>query len=147
MIVTTNNRLTHFAACAKPAYVMKSPLLLTTAVALLALSACSKPQPEVVTSNPDPMATTLANAAPVELPPAIKADKTMRCKDNSLAYVTFFQGDKQALVRTEKAGSPTRLTAANAGDPLTAEGGWKLTGTPTSITLTAPGKGTQTCKA
>ena len=124
---------------------MKSPLLLS-AVALLALSACSKPKPQVVDSNPDPMATELANRAPVELPPSIKADKTMRCKDNSLVYVTFFEGDKQALVRTDKAGTPTRLTAPAAGEPLTAEGGWKLTGSPTNITLTAPSKGTLTCK-
>ncbi len=126
---------------------MKSPLLLSATAALLALSACDKPQPQVVDANPDPMATELANRAPVELPPAIKADKTMRCKDNSLVYVTFFEGDKQALVRTEKTGSPTRLTATAAGAPLTAEGGWKLTGSPSNITLTRPEKGTLTCKA
>jgi hypothetical protein len=124
---------------------MKSPLLLPAA-ALLALAACNSKQPEVVDTNPDPMATELANRPPVELPPAIKADKTMRCKDNSLVYVTFFQGEKQALVRTDKAGTPTKLTAAAEGDPLTAEGGWKLTGSPSNITITQPGKGTLTCK-
>lgn len=124
---------------------MKSPTL-AAAVALLALGAC-KPAPEVVDTNPDPMANELAHRAPVELPPAIKADKTLRCKDNSLVYVTFFQGDKQAVVRTAKDGTPTRLTAPAAGEPLTAEGGWKLTGSPDSITLTQPGKGTLTCKS
>ncbi|MBI0476540.1 hypothetical protein D9601_14415 [Sphingomonas sp. MA1305] len=128
---------------------MKSPLLLPAAATLLALAACNnKPaQPEVVDTNPDPMATQLANRAPVELPPAIKAEKTFRCKDNSLVYVTFFEGDKQALVRTEKAGSPTRLTADKGGDPLTATGGWKLTGNPSNITLTRPGKDSLTCKS
>ena len=60
---------------------MKSALL-PAAAALLALAACNnKPaQPEVVDTNPDPMATQLANRAPVELPPAIKAEKTFRCK-------------------------------------------------------------------
>ena len=127
---------------------MKSPLLLPAA-ALLALAACnSKPStPEVLDSNPDPMATQLANAGAIELPPAIKAEKTLRCKDNSLVYVTFFQGDKQAFVRTAKDGSPTTLNAANAGDPLVADGGWKLTGTPASITLEQPGKGALTCKS
>ena len=127
---------------------MKSllPALAATA-ALLSLGACGKPAPEVVDTNPDPMANELAHRAPVELPPAIKADKTMRCKDNSLVYVTFFQGDKQALVRTEKTSAPTRLTAATGGEPLTAEGGWKMTGSPDHITLTRPGKGELTCKS
>jgi hypothetical protein len=121
---------------------------LPLAAALLALSACnSEPQaPEVIDTNPDPMATALANAAPVELPPAIRAEKSMRCKDNSLVYVTFFEGDKQANVRTVQNGTPTVLRAAAAGEPLVAEGGWKLTGTPESITLEQPGKGTLTCR-
>jgi len=127
---------------------MKCPLpTLAAAAALLALGACGKPAPEVLDTNPDPMANELANRAPVELPPAIKAESTLRCKDNSLVYVTFFQGDKQAVVRTAKNGTPTRLTAPTAGEPLTAEGGWKLTGTPASITLTRPGKSELTCKS
>ena len=128
---------------------MKSPNLPLVAVAsLLALAACnSQPRaPEVVDANPDPMANTLKNAAPIELPPAIKADKSLRCKDNSLVYVTFFQGDKMAMVRTSKEGTATKLTAPTTGAPLTAAG-WKLTGTPDSIELTQPGKGTQTCKS
>lgn len=128
---------------------MKNPLFLSATAALLALAACnSQPKtPDVLDSNPDPMATALANRAPVELPPAIKAEKTFRCKDNSLLYVTFFEGDKQAFVRTEKAGPSNRLTAANTGDPLTADGGWKLTGSPANITVSQPGKSSQTCKS
>lgn len=128
---------------------MKSPLLLSAAAALFALAACnSQPsQPDVLDSNPDPMATELANRGPVELPPAIKADKTFRCKDNSLLYVTLFQGDKQAFVKTSPTGTVNRLTAENAGDPLTAEGGWKLTGDASNITITQPGKPSQTCKS
>lgn len=126
---------------------MKSPFPLS-AVALLALAACNQQsKPEVVDTNPDPMAKTLANAAPVEMPPAIKADKTMRCKDNSLVYVTFFEGDKMAIVRTAKAGTPTQLKAEKAGEPLTADGGWKLTGSPSSVSLTQPGKSALTCTA
>ena len=128
---------------------MKSPLLLSATAALLALAACnSKPNTaEVLDSNPDPMANALANHAPVELPPAIKAEKTFRCKDNSLLYVTLFQGDKLALVKTTPTGTVNRLTAEKAGDPLTAEGGWKLTGTAANITVTQPGKPSQTCKS
>ena len=115
--------------------------------ALVALAACNSNTPETIDSNPDPMKTQLANAAPVELPPAIKADKTMRCKDNSLVYVTFFEGDKQAVVRTAEGGAPTTLTAPEGGQPLTAAGGWSMTGTPASVTLTQPGKAAQTCKS
>ena len=143
-MLQTQERLTPYAASAKPRRAMKSPLLLS-AVALLALSACSKPQPQVVDTNPDPMATELANAKPVELPPAIKADVTFRCKDQSLVYVTFFQGDKLAMIRTAPNGSPTRLTAPEAGQPLTAEGGWSLTGDPKAITVSQPGKSSLTC--
>ena len=127
---------------------MKSLPLLPAAAALLALAACNQSsKPEVVDTNPDPMANKLANAAPVAMPPAIKADKTLRCKDNSLVYVTFFEGDKTAVVRTKQDGAPTQLTAAKSGDPLTAAGGWKLTGGPSSIELTQPGKGAESCKS
>lgn len=126
---------------------MKSPLILSAA-ALLALAACnSEPKaPEVIDANPDPMASQLANAAPVELPPAIKADKSFRCKDNSLVYVTLFEGDKQAVVRTAKDGPATTLKAETAGEPRTAAGGWSLTGDADNITLAQPGKESQTCK-
>ncbi|AIT06532.1 MULTISPECIES: hypothetical protein [Sphingomonas] len=128
---------------------MKSPLLLSATAALLALAACnSKPNSaEVLDSNPDPMANALANRGPVELPPAIKAEKTFRCKDNSLLYVTLFEGDKLALVKTSQTGTATRLTAEKTGDPLVAEGGWKLTGDPKTITVTQPGKPSQSCKS
>jgi hypothetical protein len=122
-------------------------LLPAAAVALLALSACNNDKAETVTSTaPDPMASVLANAAPVELPPAMKAEVSMRCKDNSLVYVTFFDGDKMALIKSTKDGTATKLTAEKAGDPLKAEG-YSLTGTPKNITVTQPGKGTLTCKA
>lgn len=128
---------------------MKSLPLFAATAALLALAACdSKPAaPEVVDSNPDPLANQLANRAPIELPPAIKADKTFRCKDNSLLYVTLFEGDKLAQVKTSQTAAPVRLTAAKAGEPLTAEGGWKLTGDAAHITVTQPGKPSQTCKS
>ena len=127
---------------------MKTLPLLPVATALLALAACNQStKPEVVDTNPDPMKGQLANAAPVEMPPAIKADKALRCKDNSLVYVTFFEGDKMAVVRTKKDGTPTQLKADKAGDPYTADGGWKMTGDPSSVELTQPGKGAESCKA
>jgi hypothetical protein len=122
------------------------PVILSVAAAFLALSGCQQPKTEVIDTNPDPMANQLAAAPPVELPPAIKAEKTLRCKDNSLAYVTFFQGDRQAIVRTEEGGTPTTLRAPTAGEPLIAEGGWSLTGGPDTVNLTQPGKPAQSCR-
>ncbi|HIV76683.1 hypothetical protein [Sphingomonas yabuuchiae] len=126
---------------------MKSLLPVFVAAPLLALAACnSKPsQPEVVDTNPDPMANILANRAPVELPPAIKAEKSLRCKDNSLVFVTFFEGDKQANVRLKQGDAPVILKAPAAGEPLTAEGGWKMTGDEKAVTLTTPKKPAQVC--
>ncbi len=122
---------------------MKSlyPLLM-----LAALAACQKPEPTVIDTRPvDPNAAAIANAAPVELPPAIKSQKTYRCKDNSLAYVTWYVGDKQADAKVEQDGAPTRLTSAAGGSPWTSADGWSLSGNETDITLTTPGKAAKAC--
>lgn len=122
------------------------PLAATAAFALLA--GCGQQQPEEVDSRaPDPQASALANAAPVELPPAMKAaNKPFRCKDNSLVYVDFFQGDKLANLRVKEGAPSVRLTAENAGDPLTADG-YSLDGNTDSFTLTQPGKDALVCNA
>ncbi|NIJ20648.1 hypothetical protein FHS95_002340 [Sphingomonas naasensis] len=96
---------------------------------------------------PDPMASQLANAAPVELPPAISESVTLRCGDNSLIYVDFFQGNKQVQLKTEKGGPATMLKAPEAGQPFEAAGGYKLTGTPKNVNVTVPGKAAKTCHA
>ena len=116
------------------------------AVALLALSACQQKSETVTSTAPDPQAEALANRAPVELPPAITATKTFRCKDQSLATVNFFAGDKQASVKVGDAIAPVLLKAEKAGDPYKADG-FELTGTAAGITLTSPGKPAQACKA
>jgi hypothetical protein len=120
---------------------------LSVALVSLTLAACQN-QPEEVTSvAPDPQASALRNAAPVELPPSVTASKTFRCADNSLIYVDFFSGDKQVQLRTEKGGTATMLRAPQAGQPFVAEGGYQLTGTPSSVNVTVPGKGAKSCKA
>ena len=123
---------------------MTMRFLSAAAIALLALAACDNKPTEVTSIAPDPMASVLANKAPVELPPSIKAEATLRCKDNSLAFITFFEGDKMALVKATKDGTPVKLTAEKAGDPLTADG-YVLTGNKTAVTLTQPGKPAQLC--
>ena len=84
-----------------------------------ALVAC-KQETIVANGPPDPMADELANAAPVELPPAIAASKTYRCKDNSLIYVEWYS-DGSASVKADKAEAGTHIPAPKEGEksPLT----------------------------
>lgn len=125
---------------------MKQYLPLIAVASLALLSACNKnDEPEVVGGPADPMAQQLANAAPVELPPSVKANKQYRCKDNSLIFVDFMSDDKTALLRTEKGGAATTLKAAEAGQPFTAEGGYTIDGSGDNVTITVPGKSAQAC--
>ena len=122
------------------------------AVGAIALGACNS-EPEVVGGQPDPMARELANAAPVELPPAIAASKTYRCKDNSLVQIDWLSQDKGAYVHGDGQ-AQTHLKPAEpvegqpASTDLVAEGGFVLNGnaTASTVTLTLPGKDAQVCK-
>ena len=119
--------------------------LTLAAVAALALAACNKKDSTIEAGPADPMANEIANAGPVELPPAIAASKTYRCKDNSVVYIDWFAENKGANFKTEATGTPTKLTP-DANGALVAEG-YKLIGLPTAstITLERPGKGSQAC--
>jgi hypothetical protein len=118
----------------------------------LALAAC---EPETIDGNkrPDPMADELANAAPVELPPAIASSKTYRCKDNSVVQIDWLAQDKGAYVHGNGQ-EQTHLKPAEpvegkpASTDLTAEGGYLLRGnaSASTVTLAMPGKGSQACK-
>ncbi len=113
--------------------------------AALLLAGCNS-QPETVTAGAiDPDAQAVAAAPPVELPPALAASKTYRCKDNSVVYVDFLSDSKTAQLRTEKAGAPTVLTAAEPGKAFVAEG-YALSGNGDAVELTRPGAGAQSCK-
>lgn len=115
------------------------------AAALLALAACNSEPETIGNTTYDPQAEALAKAPPVELPPAIQASRTYRCKDNSLVYIDFYTNNT-ALYRTEKGGEATTLTAENGQPPYKAEG-HSISANADQITLTAPGKGTLSCKA
>ena len=127
---------------------MKTTLTLFAAAALLPLAACNTQDRNAEAANAAAAANQAAAAnaaAAAPLPPAMRAEKTFRCRDNSLAFVTFFEGDKQAVVKDTAEGTPTMLTAANAGEPLTAAGGWSMTGNDRGVTLTRPGKAAVVC--
>ena len=117
-----------------------TPLAALAAAATLVLGACD--------SGSDETANAQANAAQ-EAPPVklkmIQASRTYRCKDNSLLYVDFYTNNT-AGARIGEEGDRTELTAADGQSPYTAEG-WSISANAEEITLTAPGKGTQTCRA
>lgn len=119
--------------------------LLLPAVALLSLAGCNS-EPETIVQGPtDPMAAEIANAAPVKLPPAVSASVPFRCKDNSVAFVDFFDGSF-VNYRLKRGDAPVHLNKDAEGEGFSGNG-YKLTGTPASITLTTPDGGTKTCTA
>ena len=120
-----------------------TPLSAAPLALLLTLAACGEPE-TITAGDNDPQAEALQNAAPVAPPKMIQASRTYRCKDNSLLYVDFYT-DNSAQVKTEKDGAGTTLTAANGQPPYTAEG-WSVSDNAAQVTITAPGKGTQSCK-
>lgn len=129
---------------------MKTPILSAAAVALLALSACqSKTETTTVANETTVENTTTVAKAPIELPPAIKSEGSFRCHgDNSLVKVTFFEAKKDgtlsAAVASPVDATPVTVSGA-AGSPMTADGGWALSGTDKSFDLTQPGKAKQNC--
>ena len=126
---------------------MKPYLPLFVAAAAMTLSACGQSETEVVDNKaPDAIAEQAALAAPVELPPAVKASRSYRCKDNSVIYVDYLSDDKSANLRTDKAAMPTALKAEAPGEPYKFDG-FEVVGNGAAITATIPGKGTQACKA
>lgn len=127
----------------------KSSFLLRAAplAALALLAACNSEPETVVAGDNDPDAANVAAAPPPPpMPPALKASKTYRCKDNSIVYIDFFADDLTADLRTERTAPPTKLTAPSAGAPFVAEG-YTLTGSGPTVTLARPGAGSLSCKA
>ncbi len=126
---------------------MNKPLLPLAAFAALAtLGACNS-EPETVNAGPaDPQAEALNTAAPVQNLRMIQASRTFRCKDNSLIYVDFYT-DNTAAARLDKGAQPTVLNAAEGGKPPFTAEGWSVSDNAAQVSITAPGKGTQSCKA
>ncbi len=125
----------------------------TTLLALAAaaaLAGCNRDDHTIITEpgGRDPMAEALANAGPVELPPAIQASRIYRCRDNSLVYIDWMADGRTANYRPERGASPVMLRAPEPGEPLVAEG-YSLTGSAegSTITITRPDQGEQSCRA
>lgn len=116
-------------------------------IAAAALAGCD--QETITPTGPyDPNANLTNSSGPIELPPSIASSHAYRCKDNSLVYIDLLSDQKTAILRSERNGPATPLTAPEAGQPYVAEG-HELVATigNKTITLTRPGKGRQTCNA
>ena len=125
-------------------------ITLTIALAATAaLAGCGKENHDIVAGGPEPDDTKVASNGPVALPPSIVSSKIYRCADNKIVYVDWMSDGKSANIRTEKGGSPTSVTAAEAGKPMGGPAGYSLEGTTgaASAKIGVPGHPAQTCKA
>jgi hypothetical protein len=129
-----------------------SPLLRAAPFALpVALAACGSKTETAGSPAGEGAAEGSAEAnavapAPIELPPPVLASRTFRCKDNSVLHIDFYGGEKTADLRVKTDSPVVKLTAEEAGKPLTG-GGYSVSGTGTQVNITQPGKGSQSCKA
>ena len=116
-------------------------------LAATALAGCNEDH-TIVAAGPDE-GNTVATNTQVTLPPSISSSKIYRCADNDVVYVDWRSDGKSANIRTDKAGSPTQVTAAAAGEPMTAPGGYSITGTAdaASVRIAVPGQSEESCKA
>ena len=123
----------------------RTPLALTLAAAA-ALAGCNQ---ESHTITAGPAEDDIAAGPPVALPPSISVSKIYRCADNRVVYVDWLSDNKSANVRTDKGDTPTQVTTAEAGQPMTAAGGYSLDGTSgaASVRIAVPGHPSQSCKA
>ncbi|MBA3835588.1 MAG: hypothetical protein H0X53_07055 [Sphingomonas sp.] len=128
---------------------MTRTMILLTLVAAAALAGCQENDPIVIGSDGQEVANTPISSTPVELPPSIAASKKYRCQGNGIVTIDWLSDNKSANLRSEGDDSIVQLTAPEPGQPLTAEGGYSLTGTAaaSSISLTRPGQGASNCKA
>ena len=121
--------------------------LLTTLAAAAALAGCNNNDHTIIAGGPADDANSAQNG-PIVLPPSIMASKVYRCADNQIVHVDWMSDNKSANVRPD-GGSPAQVAAAEPGKPMTAAGGFELSGTPGagSARIATPGHKSQSCKA
>jgi hypothetical protein len=125
----------------------RTPLLIMFAAAA-ALAGCNKENHTIVAGGPDGD-TAAASNTPIALPPSITSSKTYRCADNKVVHVDWLSDGKSASITAEQGTSPTLVTAAEAGKPMAAAGGYSLSGasSASSVKIGVPGHPAQSCKA
>jgi hypothetical protein len=124
----------------------RTPLTIALA-ATAALAGCNNSSHTIVAQDPNDDVNAAANVN-VQLPPSVAASKIYRCDDNKVVYVDWMSDNKSANVRTDKAGTPTQVTAAEAGKPMTGAAGYSVEGSATSasVKIGVPGHPAQSCK-
>lgn len=129
---------------------MTRTALLLSLAAVAALAGCNKENHTIV-AGPDTgdNAANSVSKTPVALPPSVTASKVYRCADNKVVYVDWLSDNKSANLRTDKDASPTQVTSAAAGKPMTAAGGYSIEGSSSgaSVKIAVPGHPAQSCKA
>ncbi len=127
---------------------MTRKTLIVALVASAALAGCNTEDHTIVAGGPQDDPDTAANG-PVALPPAIAASKIYRCADNDVVYVDWLSDGKSANIRADRNAPPTHVTAPAAGQPMTAAGGYSITGTAdaASVRIAVPGQAEESCKA
>jgi hypothetical protein len=127
----------------------RTPMLIML-VAAAALAGCNKENHTIVAgANPGDTDTNATANAPLALPPSIAASKSYRCADNKLVYVDWLSDNKSANIRTDKDGTPTHVTAPEAGKPMAGPTGYSIEGNASagSVKIAVPGHPAQSCSA
>ena len=122
----------------------RTPLIMMLA-ATAALAGCNKESHTIVSGQDSSESNSTKNAT-VQLPPSIVATKLYRCTDNSVVTVDYLSDNKSANVHVGQAAA-TQVTAAEAGKPMSAPGGYSVDGAPTSSSakIAVPGHPAQSC--
>jgi hypothetical protein len=123
--------------------------LLITLAAAAALAGCNNEDHTIVAGGDPANDSHVAPKGPVELPPSIVASKVYRCSDNKIVYVSWLSDNKSATIRTVQNGAPTAVSAPEAGQPMSAPGGYALEGDAHASVakIAVPGHSLQSCKA
>jgi hypothetical protein len=125
----------------------RTPLIIAATAAVL-LAGCNQKDHTIVAGADGDNANNPVEA-PVALPPSITSSKIYRCADSSVAYVDWLSDNKSANIKTDQSGTPTLVTAPEAGQPMTAAGGYEISGSASdaSVKIAVPGHASQSCKA
>ena len=123
----------------------KTLFSVAAAAALLSLAACNNEPETVSTSGADPQAEQLRTAPKVELPPAIQASRTYRCRDNSLLYATFYTNNTVKVSTEEGITAPGTVLTAEGGNPPYVAEGYSLSANADEVSYTSPA-GTLSCR-
>jgi hypothetical protein len=124
--------------------------LIIMLAAAAALAGCHKESHTIVAGgDPAYNDTNVTANAPVQLPPSIVKTASYRCEDNKVLYIDWLSDGKSANIRLDKGGTPTQVTAPEAGKPMTGAAGFSLDGTSSASTIkiAIPGHPSQSCTA